>query len=58
MDTQEKMGNAIKLTMTSLIEEDRRCYKVKALDQREKLRQREWKTMKPDSSGWDLFVPR
>ena len=58
MDTQEKMGNAIKLTMTSLIEEDRRCYKVKAFDQREKLRQRNWKTMKPDLSGWNLFVPR
>ena len=58
LDTEEKMGNAIKLTMTSLIEEDRQCYKIKALDQREKLRQREWETMKPDSSGWSLFVPR
>ena len=58
MDTEEKMGNAIKLTMTSLIEKDRRCYKVKALDKREKLRQSEWETMKPDSSGWSLFVPR
>ena len=58
MDTQEKMGNAIKLTMTSLIEEDKRCYKIKALDQREKLRQREWKTIKPDSSDWSFFVPR
>jgi hypothetical protein len=58
MDTEEKMGNAIKLTMTSLIEEDRQCYKIKALDQREKLRQRKWETTKPDSSGWNLFVPR
>ena len=39
MDTEEKMGNAVKLTMTNLIEEDQRCYAVKALDQREKLRQ-------------------
>ena len=58
MDTQEKMGNAIKLTMTSLIEEDRQCYKIKALDQREKLRQRKWETKIPDSSGWSFFVPR
>ena len=58
LDTEEKMGNAIKLTMTSLIEEDRRCYKTKALDQREKLRQSARETMKPDSSGWSLFVPR
>jgi len=58
MDTEEKMGNAIKLTMTSLIEEDQRCYKIKALDQRQKLRQRKWKIMTPELSGWNLFVPR
>ena len=58
MDTEEKMGNAIKLTMTSLIEEDRRCHEVKALDQRDKLRQQKYKIMTPELSGWDLYVPR
>ena len=58
MDTEEKLGNAIKLTQTSLIEEDKQCYKIKALDQREKLRQRKWKTMTPDSSDWSFFVPQ
>jgi hypothetical protein len=58
MDTEEKVGNAIKLTLTSLIEEDERCYKIKALDQRQKLRQREWKIMTPELTGWSLFVPR
>ncbi len=58
MDTEEKIGNAIKLTMTSLIEEDQRCYKIKALDQRQKLRQRKWKLMTPGLTGWNLFVPR
>ena len=58
MDTEEKMGNAIKLTMTSLIEEDQRCYKIKALDQRQKLRQREWKVMTPGLTGWSLYLPR
>jgi hypothetical protein len=58
MDTEEKMGNAIKLTMTSLIEEDRRCYKIKALDKRQNLRQREWKLMTPGLTGWNLYVPR
>ena len=57
MDTEEKLGNAIKLTMTNLIEEDQRCYNVKALDQREKLRQ-EGKMMTTELTGWDLFVPR
>ena len=58
MDTEEKLGNAIKLTMTSLIEEDQRCYEIKALDQRQKLRQREGKLMTPGLTGWDLYVPR
>jgi hypothetical protein len=58
MDTEEKMGNSIKLTNRSLIEEDLKCYKVKALDQREKLRRRDWKVMTPGLTGWDLFVPR
>ena len=58
LDSEEKRGNSIKLTMSSLMEEDRKCYKVKALDQREKLRQRDWKVMTPELSGWDLYVPR
>ena len=58
MDTEEKMGNAIKLTMTSLIAEDERCYQIKALDQRQKLRQQKWRIMTPELTGWSLFVPR
>ena len=58
MDSEEKMGNAIKMTMSSLIEEDQRCYKLKALDQRQQLRQRKWKIIEPELTGWDLFVPR
>lgn len=58
LDTEEKQGNAVKLTMTNLIEEDQHCYKKKELDQREKLRQRNGKAIKPGLSGWDLYVPR
>ena len=58
MDTEEKIGNAIKLTNRSLIEEDLKCYKEKALDSRQKLRHRDWKVMTPGLSGWDLYVPR
>jgi hypothetical protein len=57
-DAEEKMGNAVKLTMTNLIEEDQRCHKQKALDHREKLRRRDWKVADPGLSGWDLYVPR
>ena len=58
MDAEEKRGNAVKMTNTTLIEEDRLCYKRKQLDHREKLRQREWKAVNPELTGWDLFVPR
>ena len=57
-DEQEKMGNSVKLTNTSLMEKDLLCYKNKQLDYRERLRQREWKAVKPQDSGWELFVPR
>jgi hypothetical protein len=58
MDTEEKLGNAIKLTMTSLLEEDQRCYEAKALDKLDKLRQLEEKTITTGLTGWNLYVPR
>jgi hypothetical protein len=58
LDAEEKKGNAIKLTMTNLIERDQDCHKSKALDHREKLRQRDGKVIDPGLSGWDLYVPR
>jgi hypothetical protein len=57
-DEQEKMGNSVKLTNTTLIEQDLLCYKRKQLDYRERLRQREWKSVKTEDSGWELFIPR
>jgi hypothetical protein len=57
-DEQEKMGNSVKLTNTTLIEKDLLCYKRKQLDYRERLRQREWKSVKTEDSGWELFIPR
>jgi hypothetical protein len=57
-DEEEKMGNAVKLTDTTQMEKDLLCYKNKQLDYRERLRQREWKAVKPENSGWELFVPR
>ena len=58
LDTDEKIGNSIKLANRSLMEKDLKCYRVKALDQRQKLRLRDWQAMTPGLSGWDLFVPR
>ena len=58
LDTEEKRGNSIKLTNRSQISEDLKCYRVKELDQRQKLRHRDWQLMTPGLSGWDLYVPR
>jgi hypothetical protein len=57
-DPDQKMGNAIKLTMRNLVEEDQQCYRLKADDPREKLRQRNGKVMDTGLSGWDLYMPR
>ena len=57
-DEDEKMGNAVKMTDTTLMDEDLKCYKQKQLDTRERLRQRKWEGVKPGESGWELFVPR
>lgn len=57
-DEEEKIGNSVKLTNTTLIEKDLLCFKRKQLDYREKLRQRKWKAVNPQDSGWELFIPR
>ena len=57
-DPNQKMGNAIKLTMWNLVEEDQQCYRRKADDPREKLRQRNGKVLDSGLSGWDLYLPR
>jgi len=57
-DEQEKIGNSVKLTNTTLMEKDLLCYKDKQLDYRERLRQREWKAVKPEKGSWELFLPR
>ncbi len=57
-DVDEKRGNAIKLTMTNLIEKDQRCYKIKTFDHRVRLRQRDWKIVDPGLTGWDRYVPQ
>lgn len=57
-DEEEKIGNAVKLTNTTLIEKDLECFKRKQLDYQEKLREREWKAIEPEASGWEIFLPR
>jgi len=58
LDTEEKLGNSIKLTNRGAMADDLKCYREKALDQRQKLRHRDWKIITPGLSGWDMYVPR
>jgi hypothetical protein len=58
MDTEEKLGNAIKLTLTSLMEEDQHCYDVKGMDSLDKLRRQDSKAMATGLTGWNLYMPR
>jgi hypothetical protein len=59
MDEDEKMGNALKLTLLNALEEDARCYQEKARDQGEKFKhRREGLALKPGESGWDRYLPK
>jgi hypothetical protein len=52
-DTEEKIGNSVKLTMTSAIEEERRCYEKKHPEKADARNRK-----KSDKSNWDRYVPR
>ncbi len=55
-DEEEKLGNSIKLSMTSLISDERKChYKSmdKTLTQKDKAQ-----PLVLDQTGWDLFCPQ
>ncbi len=57
-DEDEKMGNAIKLTMTSLLESDCECHwKKESLEQAGDSAS-ESRELVLEQTGWDLFVPR
>jgi hypothetical protein len=57
-DEEEKIGNAVKLTLHNRLEEDVRCFREKRTDGRENLRQRRAPAQPPDPVEWDRFVPR
>jgi hypothetical protein len=59
LDEDEKMGNALKLTLLNALEEDARCYEKKATEQGKKFRhRREGPALKPGGSGWDRYLPK
>ena len=56
-DEDEKIGNAVKLTLHSQLEEDVRCFRQQKLDRREELRQRTQTAPSSDERPWGRFVP-
>ena len=54
-DTQEKMGNAVKLTMTSQMEKEHACYKSKHPG---KARHKKENQKKGKTPNWERFIPR
>ena len=57
-DEDEKIGNAVKLTLHNRLEDDARCFQENRTDGREKLRQRRAPAVRPDMTPWDMFVPK
>jgi hypothetical protein len=58
LDEDEKMGNAVKLTLVNRVEEDLRCAQESQAGMREKLRQRRLEMRRAPADRWDLLVPR
>ena len=55
-DEEEKMGNSIKLSMTSLIDAERKCH-YKSMDKMVSPGDKA-QPIEMDQTGWDLFCPR
>jgi hypothetical protein len=58
LDEDEKLGNAIKLSLINRVEEDLRCARENMGDTLEKLRLRRWEERKAQGDRWDFLLPR
>jgi len=54
---EEKLGNAIKLTLHNQLEEDARCFRQEKRDGLQELRQRPPKAGLPGEPSWGRFIP-
>jgi hypothetical protein len=57
-DEEEKIGNAVKLTLHNRLEEDSRCFRENRMERREALRQSRPPPVRSGTTAWDLFVPK
>ncbi len=58
MDAEEKIGNAVKLTMKNLMEKERLCFKKERPEFQTMREEGHQKKGKTDAVDWDRFVPR
>jgi len=58
MDAEEKMGNAVKLTMLNLMEKERLCFKKTHPKFRTMRKKKHQKKNKKSNVDWDRFIPR
>ena len=58
MDAEEKLGNAVKLTMTNLMEKERLCFKKTHPEFQTMREEGHQKKDKTDAVDWDRFIPR
>jgi hypothetical protein len=57
-DEEEKIGNAVKLTLHNRLEEDSRCFKENRMSRGEEPRQRRAPAGGSEATGWEWFVPK
>lgn len=56
-DEEEKIGNALKLTLQNELEEDARCFRQQKHDRLQEFRQRPHKAGLPGEPPWSRFIP-
>jgi hypothetical protein len=57
-DEEEKMGNAVKLTMSNRMEAERSCYEKKSAEAHGKSGRQKQKAKDQGKVDWDLLVPK
>ncbi|MDP2644374.1 MAG: hypothetical protein Q8P24_05505 [Desulfobacterales bacterium] len=58
MNEEEKKGNTVKLTLTNLMQQERRCVESKNPDFRKDAGRKQDKPAKPVPHDWDQLIPR
>lgn len=55
-DSDEKIGNAVKLTHTSMVDKEMDCFRARTVDRRDMMRK--MTPIESKAKGWERFVPK